>query len=217
MKGIKAALCFHSALHSGPMLFFPWPLLPCARKEFDKVTPGPYYLFLFPSPVPVLDSNSVSGRSGAASHLISEVTPLGCLHSFSLSPSTCLVIYFATEKTSEPAGLIQSPTSLAWCAGQSYCTPRNGVGAGFHIRNIRPLCLAPSRSRFILCYYLTEPKPSGRAFLYHPFLKHTFVSQEIVLWQNTLSFNFPLCILMWLTPTIVDLYYFCLRAPFSLI
>lgn len=46
MKGIKAALCFHSALHSAPMLFFAWPLLPCAREEFDKVTPGPCYLFL---------------------------------------------------------------------------------------------------------------------------------------------------------------------------
>lgn len=46
MKGIRAALCFHSALHSAPMLFFPWPLLPCARQEFDKVTPGPHYLFL---------------------------------------------------------------------------------------------------------------------------------------------------------------------------
>lgn len=46
MKGIKAAQCFHSALHSAPMLFFSWPLLPCAREEFDKVTPGPCYLFL---------------------------------------------------------------------------------------------------------------------------------------------------------------------------
>lgn len=46
MKGIRAALCFHSALRTAPMLFFPWPLLPFAREEFDKVTPGPHYLFL---------------------------------------------------------------------------------------------------------------------------------------------------------------------------
>lgn len=119
MKGIKAALCFHSALHSAPMLFFPWPLLPCAREEFDKVTPGPCYLFLS------LHLPSLSQI------LIVCLAGLGCLsshqwgHTFGLPshflPCTCLVIYFAVETASEPAGLIQSSTSLDWCTGQSHC------------------------------------------------------------------------------------------------
>lgn len=57
MKGIRGALCFHSALHYALMLFFPWPLLPCAREEFDKVTPGPHYLVFsshLPSPSQIL-------------------------------------------------------------------------------------------------------------------------------------------------------------------
>lgn len=122
MKGIKAALCFHSALHSALVLFFPWPLLPCAREEFDKVTPGPSYLLLSPSLIPVLDSNSVSGRSGAA--LISSArSHLWATLSLSLfiSPSFCLVIYFSVEKASEPAVSIQSLTSLGCSTGQSQC------------------------------------------------------------------------------------------------
>lgn len=125
MKGIRAALCFHSALHSAPMLFFPWPVLPCAREEFDKVTPGSHYLYL-------------SLHLPSLSHiLIVRLAGLDCLSShqwghtsglpFSLFTSTCLVIYFAAEMASKPAGLIQSLTSSGWC------TRRNEEGQGLTV------------------------------------------------------------------------------------
>lgn len=224
MNGIKAALCFHSDLHSALMLFFPWPLLPCAREEFDKVTPGPCYLLLSPSLIPVLDSNSVSGRSGAAlissarSHLWAALSLSRSLYLPQLLP--CHLFFHGKGQRTSSSDSISDILGLKHRTEPSPCVialPGMRQGASLYSRNIGPLCLEASWFQLVLCSYLTEPKPSGRAFLRHTFLNHSFVSQGIALWQNTLQFNFPLCILMWLTPTLVDLYYFYFKAPFSLI
>lgn len=212
MKGIKAVLCFHSALHSALVLFFPWPLLPCAREEFDKVTPGPCYLLLSPSLIPVLDSNSVCGRSGAAlissarSHLRAALSlSLSC--SLPLSPPAFALSFIFLWK--RPANqLSQFNLWHPWAAAPdraiALCdsTTWNETGASLYSRNTRPLCLEACWSEPVLCSYLAAPKPSGRTFSCHTFLNRSFVSRGAALCQNTLQFNFPLCILMWLTPTL---------------
>lgn len=54
-------------------------------------------------------------------------------------------------------------------------------GQGYTAETPGPPCLATSCSLLILCSYLTEPKPSGRTFVHHTLLKHTFVSRGIAL------------------------------------
>lgn len=158
MKGIKAALCFHSALHSALVLFFPWPLLPCAREEFDKVTPGPCYLLLSPSLIPVLDSNSVSGRSGAA--LISS--PRSHLRAApSLSPSLylpqllpCHLFFCGKGQRTSSSDSISDIFGLKHRTQPLPCVialPAMRQGASLYSRNIGPLCLEASWSKLILC------------------------------------------------------------------
>lgn len=176
MKGIRGALCFHSALHSAPMLFFPWPLLPRAREEFDKVTPGPHYLFF------CLHLPSLSQI------LIVRLAGLYCLSSHQWGHTFGLP-------------LLPPPQNLAchlFCCWNDQWTSRCD-SISYTIRlmyrtnpsPIDPCVFQLPALLSSLALFLTEPEPSGWIFLCHTLLKHTFISRGIALWQNTLSFSFP--------------------------
>lgn len=131
---------------------------------------------LSPSPISVSDSNSVSGRSGLP--LISSVRS-HLWAALALSPPALALSFILLLKW--PANRqvwfnLRHPLADALDRAIASCdsAPRNEEGAGFYSRNIRPPCLATSCSPLILCSYLTEPKPSGRAFLHHTFLKIHF-------------------------------------------
>lgn len=193
MKGIRAALCFHSALHSALMLFFPWPLLPCAREEFDKVTSGPRYLFLslhLPSLSQILIV-CLAGLDCLSSHQWGHTFGLPSL---SLHQHLhCHLFYCWSGQRTDGSDSISYMLRLMYRTEPSPPTTLHaGMKRvqGFTAGRWSAPCLATSCSPLILCSFLIEPEPSGRIFLRHTLLKHTSVSRGIALWQNTVSFDF---------------------------
>lgn len=162
MKGIRGALCFHSALHSALMLFFPWPLLPRAREEFDKVTLGPHYLF-FSSHLSCLSQILIVRLAGLYHPLISSVG--SHLWAALVPPTPALPLSFIL--------VLKRPVNRqVWF---NLLHPQANVRD--KATTDKPLRLTTSCSPLVLSTFLTEPEPSGKVFLCHTLLKHTFVSR----------------------------------------
>lgn len=132
------------------------------------MTPGPCYLLLSPSLIPVLDSNSVSGRSGAAlissprSHLWAALSLSASLYLPQLLP--CHLFFCgkgqrtsSSDSISDIFGLKRRTEPLPCVIG----LPGVRQGASLYSRNIGPYVLRPPDLNSSFAPILSEPKPSG--------------------------------------------------------